>query len=75
MDSEHGESEPPARFRIETADDAALDPALRQLAERYVELADGDVLLALMLAAEDVQTLKAIASRGLLSGCRLNAES
>jgi hypothetical protein len=32
------------------------------------------VLLALMLAAEDVLTLKAIASRGLLSGRRLNAD-
>lgn len=74
MDSEQGMSKPPARFRIETANDAALDPVLRQLAERYVETADGDVLLALMLAAEDVLTLKAIASRGLLSGRRLNAD-
>jgi hypothetical protein len=74
MDSEQGDGKPPIRFRIETADDAALDPALRQLAERYVELADGDVLLSLILAAEDVQTLKAIASRGLLSGRRLNAD-
>jgi hypothetical protein len=48
MDPEHGDSEPPARFRIETADDAAPDPALRQLAERYVEVANGDVLLALI---------------------------
>jgi hypothetical protein len=74
MDSEHGDREPPARFRIETADDAALDPALRQLAERYVEVANGDVLLALMLAVEDILTVKAVASRGLLSGRRLNAD-
>ena len=74
MDSEHGGSEPPARFRIETADAAAPDPALRQLAERYVEIANGDVLLALMRAVEDMLTLKAVVSRGLLSGRRLNAD-
>ncbi|MCX7325986.1 MAG: hypothetical protein NTZ14_16525 [Hyphomicrobiales bacterium] len=74
MDSEHGDREPHARFRIEAADDAALDPALRQLAEHYVEIANGDLLLALMLAVEDVLTLKAVASRGLLSRRQLNAD-
>lgn len=58
-------------FTIRLPDGMACDEATKALAERYVTVAAGDPVLAVLLACQDVLVLRGCASHGMRYGRRL----
>jgi len=59
------------RFTIILPEGAVCDQATKALGERYLGAADGDSVLAVLLACQDVIWLRDCASHGLTRGRKL----
>lgn len=58
-------------FSIRLPDGIACDEATKALAERYVTVAAGDPVLAVLLACQEIVVLRDCASHGMRHGRRL----
>lgn len=62
------------RFTIILPEGAVCDEATKALGERYLGVAGGDPILAVLLACRDVIWLRDCASHGLTRGRRLTID-
>lgn len=66
--------EPPTNaeaFTILLPEGMDCDAAVKVLAERYIGVAKGDPVLAVLLACQDVLALRGSASHGMMQGRKL----
>lgn len=62
-------------FTILLPEGMDCDAAVKALAERYIGVAKGDPVLALLLACQDIITLRTSASHGMMQGRKLSIDS